>query len=64
MAAKILRQLQSQQGIEIDVRVRAPKDESTASVIPDLILSLSDLKLGHIPKDKTTGKLADEWNTA
>ncbi|BEJ13264.1 hypothetical protein CspHIS471_0304380 [Cutaneotrichosporon sp. HIS471] len=62
--AKILRQLQSQQGIEIDVRVRAPKDESTARVMPDLVLSLADMKLGVIPKDKTSGKLSDEWNTA
>jgi nucleosome binding factor SPN SPT16 subunit len=62
--AKILRQLNSQQGVEIDVRVRAPKDESTASVIPDLVLSLADMKLGVIPKDKATGKLSDEWNTA
>jgi hypothetical protein len=64
LTAKILRQLNSQQGVEIDVRVRAPKDESTASVIPDLVLSLADMKLGVIPKDKATGKLSDEWNTA
>ncbi|KAL1410609.1 FACT complex subunit spt16 [Vanrija albida] len=62
--AKILRQLQSQNGIEIDIRVRAPKDESTASVIPDLVLELGDSKVGNLPKDKATGKLADEWNKA
>lgn len=30
-AAKILRRLEPKNGIEVDVRVRAPKDESTAS---------------------------------
>jgi len=33
-------------------------------VIPDLVLELGDSKVGNLPKDKATGKLADEWNTA
>lgn len=33
-------------------------------MIPDLILELGDSKVGYIPKDKASGKLAEEWNMA
>ncbi|KAL7419533.1 FACT complex subunit spt16 [Cryptotrichosporon argae] len=62
--AKILRQLEGVDGVEIEIFVRAAKDESTANVVPNLIAALGNVKLGVLPKDAATGKLADEWNTA
>ena len=35
-----------------------------ADVLPDLVLELGDSKVGYLPKDKATGRLADEWNKA
>jgi nucleosome binding factor SPN SPT16 subunit len=76
--AKILRQLEGKGDVEIDIRVRG-KDEASAresssaaqdsalmraEVIPDLVLSLGDGKVGTLPKDKPQGKLVDEWNQA
>ncbi|GFZ43528.1 FACT complex subunit SPT16 [Saitozyma sp. JCM 24511] len=61
--AKILRQLEGKGDVEIDIRVRG-KDEASAQVIPDLVLSLGDGKVGTLPKDKPQGKLVDEWNQA
>ncbi|KAK8865948.1 FACT complex subunit SPT16 [Kwoniella newhampshirensis] len=62
--AKLLRQLESANGIEIDIKVR-PKDEAAAKeTVKDLVLSLGDGKIGGLPKDKPTGKLVDDWNAA
>lgn len=33
-------------------------------VIPELVLELADMKVGHLQKDKAIGKLAEEWNKA
>lgn len=29
-----------------------------------MILELGEAKIGTLPKDKPTGKIVDEWNTA
>ncbi|KAK4688063.1 FACT complex subunit SPT16, partial [Tremellales sp. Uapishka_1] len=61
--AKILRQLQSTGGIEIDIKAKG-KDAESAQILPDLVLSLGDGKIGHLPKDKPQGKLVEELNNA
>lgn len=43
---------------------RAGEVANPTDVLPDLVLELGDSKVGNLPKDKATGRLADEWNKA
>lgn len=38
--------------------------ECDIEVLPDLAQSLGADQLGYLPKDKQTGKFADEWSNA
>lgn len=41
-----------------------PSANNDAEILPNVVLSLGEAKMGHLPKDKQQGKLVDEWNTA
>ncbi|KAK6905729.1 FACT complex subunit SPT16 [Kwoniella mangroviensis CBS 8507] len=62
--AKLLKQLQSSNGIEVDIQVRSKDEGAAKQVVKDLVLSLGDGKVGSLPKDKPAGKLVDDWNAA
>ncbi|WRT64164.1 FACT complex subunit SPT16 [Kwoniella shivajii] len=62
--AKLLKQLQSSNGIEVDIQVRSKDEAAAKQVIKDLVLALGDGKIGSLPKDKPAGKLVDDWNAA
>lgn len=64
--------------MEIEIKVRGKDEESKSGsamfsharalmrpeIIPDLVFSLGDAKIGTLPKDKQTGKVVTEWNEA
>ncbi|OCF42303.1 FACT complex subunit SPT16 [Kwoniella heveanensis CBS 569] len=62
--AKFIRQLQSANGIEIDIQVLSKEESAAKKTVQDLVLSLGDGRVGSLPKDKPTGKLVDHWNAA
>ncbi|ORX35981.1 FACT complex subunit SPT16 [Kockovaella imperatae] len=61
--AKILAQISTTDGIEIDILERA-KGDAGSHVIPGAISALGGGKIGTLPKDKPTGKMADEFMKA
>ncbi|OWZ71873.1 FACT complex subunit SPT16 [Cryptococcus neoformans] len=61
--AKLIRQLQPSNGIEIDVKVRSKDATAAKETMEEVVASLNG-KFGSLPKDRPIGKLVDEWNSA
>nr|ODO02764.1 FACT complex subunit SPT16 [Cryptococcus depauperatus CBS 7855] len=62
--AKILRQLESSQDIEVEIKTRSKDVSQAKEAMEEVVHMIENGKIGTLPKDKPEGKIVDEWNSA
>nr|ODN93073.1 FACT complex subunit SPT16 [Cryptococcus depauperatus CBS 7841] len=62
--AKILRQLESSQDVEVEIKTRSKDVSQAKEAMEEVVQMIENGKIGTLPKDKPEGKIVDEWNSA